>query len=191
MLGKFSTLITVCLSVGLFSLTSAQEKANSYSLVNLMTPLTSDELRAALDYLGLKLERFSYEIPYKHHIDFSVQQFVNGKRRDALGSGGTLALEAGQHTLILLVYQMENKVEFAIQSEGIRYSIGTVSRKGYNAITMGKLTPAQLAMGQKVPFFVVAANHQSITSFGPNETLDNIVPKYELVIAVLAELARE
>ncbi len=191
MFSKVSTLIIACALLGLFSLTAAKEEATNYPLTPIATPLTTDEIQAALEYLGLKLERFSYEVPYKHSIHFTLQRFVKGKRKDVSG-GGTFSLDAGQHSLILFIHQKDDEINFTVQTRngggGVRGGVGSVSIKGYHAQSSGPLENAQFIAGKKVPLFVFAGNSQSITGISSNETMDNIVSKYELVVAVTAEL---
>ena len=190
MISKISILIIICLSLGFLSLSSAQEEVN-YPLTHDTAPLTSDEVRAALDYLGLQLERFTCEVPYKHNIRFTLQQFFRGKRQYAPECEPTFSLEAGRHVLTLFIHQENDTINFAVLSEHIRYNVGSVSTNDCDAITWSQLANAQLIEGEKVPFFVLAANPESITGFRPDEPLEIIVTNYKLVVVVLAELKRD
>lgn len=190
MISKISTLTMIFLLFGFLSLSSAQEEVN-YPLTHDTTSLTSDEFRAALDYLGLQLERFTYEVPYKHQIRFTLQQFFRGRRQYAQECEPTFSLEAGRHVLTLFIHQENDTIDFAVLSEHIRNDVGSVSTNDCDAVTWSQLANVQLIEGEKVPIFVLAANPEGITGFRPDEPLEIIVTNYKLVVVVLAELKRD
>ena len=153
-------------------------------------PMTADETEAALDYLGLKMERFTYEADYPHDVRVSLQHSVRGKQIEAYDVG-THSLGPGRHTLLLFVHHSDDGIEFAVARRGARYGTGRLSTKGYNAHAWGRLITASLPVGSKAPIFAWAANQQQITSFEPTRPVDDIFSEYEMAIVIFAEIQRK
>ena len=153
-------------------------------------PMTADEMEAALDYLGLRMERFSCEVADHHDIQVSLQQSVKGNRKKAQDLA-TLTLDPGQHTLLLFMHQNDDEIDFAIQSEGYRSGGGKISTNECNARVWDRLTPDPLPVGKKLPIFVWAANHQTISSLGLTKSVDDLVLEYEMAIVISAEIQQK
>ncbi len=189
---KLSIIVVAFLCVGFF-LTVFGNKistaTSTYSFSHLETSLTPEEFQSALRALGLTVEKYNYNIPRRHTIHFTVQQFINGEPKPVRGvSSSSSSSQGGQHTLMVFMNQKEEEVRFSFGIDGSLMGFKRVSTEGYHAYTASFLRTQGMKAGERIPLFAFVANKNNIMGFGPDEPLQDIIAKYELVAIAFAEL---
>ncbi len=138
------------------------------------SPLTSDAIQSAFSVLGLNIERFVYETPFKHRIRLALLEYRKGKLQKPQAEL-PVAMDAGKQLLVLYVHDNEDKIDISIESNRRRNSLGTVALRGLNAKTWRTFENAKVKM----------------STFDTSESLDVTASKYDLFIVVTAQLERE
>ena len=183
-----NTAIYVCMLLMLF--TGSCEKrqpVEDYAIKHIKESLSPDEIETAFDFLGLKIERFNYYLPAKTPVTFFGQKYISGTPQGITGSS-TLYPDAGLQKFTLFAYRENNSVKFAVQGGGGRVGCGTFNIEGYGATTSGWLNPKELKAGPEVPLYLFAANKNGIESFSPDDNIEELVRKYELVFVLYGDI---
>jgi len=177
-------LLSVCLAGA-----SAEKRARSepYVLRGVQEPLSAQDITSAFNVLGLKIERFACSIPQEGRLRISLRRYIHGAQDKVLGER-TLPVYVGQQQFTLFTREEGNSLSFAFQTTSRSVSWDPVSVEGYPARTWGRLNAGSLQKGQAVPFYLFAANLNSIESFSPDRPLDELTAKYSFVVVFFAEL---
>jgi hypothetical protein len=185
MITRVALLLVVCLAGA-----SKERRAGSdqaYVLCGVREPLSAEDVRSALDVLGLQIERFACTVPAECKIRVSLQKYIHGAAEGSWGNG-TYTLQPGSHRFMLFTREQNNSLTFTLEVEGRRISWGSLDLQGYRAKTSGRLDGGPLEKGRPVPFHLFAANLNGIESFPPDRPLEELTGKYALAVVFFAEL---
>jgi TonB family protein len=164
------------------------DRSSPIPLKQIEGPLTPDEIKAALNFLGFKIQRYSYVLPYKHRLQISVEEWLKSRRGASLVCTVSTQMASGENNLIILLKETADRLEFGAQMAHGWVTLGSISKKGYGATTWSGFQDAKLQANAKTPLFVFAANSGLVTSLNTKMNLEEIVTEYDLVVAVSAEL---
>ena len=157
-----------------------------YLVKSVEGPLSTKEMESIFDLLGVQVARYSYELPYKHRIRWRVEKYVSGKIVDSARVARS-SLPAGKHQPLLFVQTKDREITFKV-----RVGSGTIGFAPFEvkntASTWASMPNARLSKNARTPLFVFAANAHSISGIHPDERIEDIVLKYELVLVFSAEL---
>jgi TonB family protein len=155
--------------------------------------LTNDDIVSALNYLGIQMYRFSYDVPFKHRVSYSLERYIDGKRLNFENTGYG-ATQPGKCNITLFKYIKADSVLFTLRlvTGGYvrvfnfsRYSVG-----GYPSSSWIPFPNLHIQSGKKVPICVYVLT-QGALSVKPDEPLESIISKNNLVFVVSAELRLE
>jgi TonB family protein len=165
------------------------DKSTPYPLDHLDGPLTSDDVEQALAYLGVELERFAYELPYKHKVKFWVEQYRDGKLADT--KSGLITPQPGRCSILIIKHQYTDSIRYTLNvasGNGRRTMIfGNIPIRGYNASGTQRMTDIALRSGVKVPIYLYALSPEGV-SFNFGDPIDRIIARIKLVIVISVEL---
>ncbi|NKB65674.1 MAG: hypothetical protein GKR89_01315 [Candidatus Latescibacteria bacterium] len=156
---------------------------------NLLTP---NEMAAALDFLGLKVERFGYQAEAPHSIAVHFQHSLRGQRQKAQSL--RLKIEqAGMHTLLLFIHDKGEKIEFAVQSGGQRAGLGIIPLEQAPTTLRSLLGVDQLPLGRPIPVWVRVSGDDIVQGFEERQqraitSVDDIAADYDQAVVVLVEI---
>jgi hypothetical protein len=178
-------LLAICLAGAREERRAGSDQAFAFRTVQ--EPLSTEDIRSALDVLGLKIERFACTVPAECKIRVSLQKYIHGAAEGSWGSG-TYTLRPGSHRFILFTREQNNSLTFTFEVEGGRVSWGSMDVEGYHAKTSGRLDGGPLEKGRAVPFYLFAANLNGIESFPPDRPVEELTGKYALAVVLFVEL---
>jgi TonB family protein len=168
------------------------DKSSAFPLKQIEGPLTPDEISAALSFLGFKIERYSYVLPYRHCLRVTIEQWIKGRQVDGRMARSVAGMASGKNNVVVLLKESGDNLEFGVQTGHGSSTLGTLSRKGFGASTWSGFENAKLQANTKTPIFVFAANSGRISSIDTNKsTLEEIAARHDFVAAVIAELLYE
>jgi TonB family protein len=169
------------------------DKSSSFPLKEIEGPLTPEDIKQALGFLGVEMERFTYEIPYKHRVKFWIDQYLDGKPIKSRGMLGG-SPQPGKCSILLFKYQKDDSVRYTISLAGGSgrsiLSFDKISIKGYSASGVPQLPASNLQSGMKVPVYVYALPSRGV-SFNLGDPLAQIIARIKFVIVISAELQLE
>jgi TonB family protein len=169
------------------------DKSTEFPLNQVKGPLTNDDIVSALDYLGIQTYRFSYEIPFKHRVSYSLERYIDGKRANFENTGYG-ATEPGKCNITLFKYIKADSVLFTLRlvTGGYirvfnfsRYPVG-----GYPSSSWMPFLNLHIQSHKKVPVCAYVLS-QGALGVKPDESLESIVAKNKLVFVISAELVLE
>ena len=101
--------------ISLFFICSCRkaEPDSDYAIQYVKEPLSSDDIETVFDFLGLKIERFSYNLPEKTHVSFFTQKYINGVPQPITHSS-ILILDPGKNDMMLFIYCQNNSISFSV-----------------------------------------------------------------------------
>jgi TonB family protein len=165
------------------------DKSTPYPLDHLDGPLTSDDVEQALAYLGVELERFAYELPYKHKVKFWVEQYRDGKLADT--KSGLITPQPGRCSILIIKHQYTDSIRYTLNVASVNgrrtMIFGNIPIRGYNASGTQRMTDIALRSGVKVPIYLYALSPEGV-SFNFGDPIDRIIARIKLVIVISVEL---
>jgi TonB family protein len=168
------------------------DKSTNYPLQHVDGPLTSDDVTQAFAYLGIEIERFAYDLPYKHKLKFWLERYLDGKLADSKST--LIGQQSGKSIILVLKHQIGDSIRYTINvssGNGRRtVSFGNISRKGYNASGTQRMSDIVLQSEAKVPIYAYLSSPGSV-SFRFDDPLDQIIARTKSVIVISAELQLE
>ncbi len=169
------------------------DKSTEFPLNQAKGPLTNDDIVSALDYLGIQTYRFSYEIPFKHRMSYSLERYIDGQRANFENTGYG-ATQPGKCNITLFKYLKADSVLFTLRVvtggrimvfHFTRYPVG-----GYPASAWIPFSNLRIQSEKKTPIcaYVLTKGALRVT---PDEPLESIISKNKLVFVLSAELVLE
>lgn len=150
-------------------------------------PFTPEEMKAALNYMGVHVERFQYDGSEPHDIGFCLEHYVGGKKQDRQEA----KLDnnpAGENSLVLFMRHKENDtLNFALQRGGHRHGLSDIPVEGRNARAWDRLVHGPIPLGEAVPIFWAAAQKDSIKTQS-EKSVEELVATYDMVVIVSVEI---
>lgn len=169
------------------------DKTTKFPLKQEEGPLGIEDITNALNYLGVNMRRFSYEVPYKHEIKVSLVDRAEGKLLAETNSSFGKA-DAGKISLILYKYEKDGMVEFtmSMSSLGRKRNLKwpRISVEGFPARYIMRVPETQLQSGMKIPIYVEALSSGG-TNFGLDDPVEKTIARAPKSIAVYVELKLE
>jgi len=158
----------LCFAV-LFLLTSCNQEPNveDYGIEKVDHSLSDKEIASCFGVLGLRFERFRCMIPKRSGINFSSQQYIEGKKRRG-ESSGTIYVDKGLQEFTLFMKQESDSISFSVQTPAGGAGCGSASVKDYSGKTWGWIPIKKLSQTEKQPIFLYAANVGGIKGFRTN-----------------------
>ena len=170
------------------------DKSTEFPFNQANGPLTNDDIVSALDYLGIQTYRFSYEIPFKHRVSYSLERYVDGIRLNFENTGYG-ATQPGKCNITLFKYLKADSVQFTLRlvtGGYIRvFNFGRYSVGGYPASTWIPFPNLHIQSQKKTPICAYVLINQGALRVKPDEPLESIISKNKLVFVVSAELVLE
>ena len=168
------------------------DKSTNYPLQHLEGPLSADDVTQAFAYLGIEIERFSYDLPYKHKVKFWMERYLDGKLEDS--KSVPIGQQPGKSVILVLKHQIGDSIRYTINtaSGNARRTVyfGKISRKGYNASGTQRLSDIVLRSNVKAPIYIYLSSPGDL-SFRADDPLDKIIAHTKSVIVISAELQLE
>lgn len=168
------------------------DKSTNYPLQHFEGPLTPDDVKQALAYLGIEMERFAYDLPYKHKMKFWLEQYRDGKLSDT--KSGLISAQPGKCSILILKHQNADSIRYTLNvaSGNSRRTMifGNIPNRGYNASGTQRMTDIALRSGVKVPIYLYALSPGAV-SFNFGDPIDQIIARIKSVIVISAELQLE
>lgn len=168
------------------------DKTTNYPLQHLEGPLSADDVTQALEYLGIRMERFVYDLPYKHKVKFWLERYLDGKL--ASSTSVPIGQQPGKSTILVLKHQIGDSIRYTINaaSGNARRTVyfENISAKGYNASGTQRISDIALRSNLKVPIYAYLSSPGGL-SFRADDPLDQIIANIKLVIVISAELQLE
>ena len=169
------------------------DKSTEFPLNQANGPLTNEDIVSALNYLGIQTCRFSYEIPFKHRVSYSLERYTDGKRANFENTGYG-ATQPGKCNITLFKYIKEDSVLFTLRlvTGGFNrvFNFSRYSLAGYPSSSWIPFPNLHIQSGKKVPICAYVLS-QGALSVKPDEPLESIISKNNLVFVVSAELRLE
>lgn len=176
---------------------STAESEEGISIVRVKEPLTAKEVTSAIALLGLRYDRYEFESNEKKRLSFTIDEYLNGRKRKSYYSG-TLSLKAGQFVLTILddrrkkdtldiTYTLRNETADSVRSG----SLTLFDSEGY--FISKKAYAPTVAEGEKSLLCVWAGKRRikgaclSIR-FSGNQSLQDTVSENDLVLALFVEV---
>lgn len=186
--GFFSTVMIV----SLIGCLEAQETTKTYPLTHIVDdPLSSENIIQAFGQLGLVIDRYKYEFPQRHRLSSSLAIYKEGKLARSPG-GGSIFLKGGESYFSLFMIRNDAEFRFKIQGETSASSVGSnIPLDNTPAIAWNPFALSELEVGKKIPIFVVAADRNSVSGIGKDESPENIqryVQKFTMAVVVYVEI---
>ena len=170
---------------------SAQETDEAFPLSHIVdAPLKDNDVLGAFSQLGLTLERFKYDLPVPHRMRFSLDQYRAGNF-DTSSQGGSLIMGLGAHEINLFLIRKDEFLHFSAKSKNSSSSVGKCSLKGYSALAWNPFALAKIVVGERVPIGVLAADPNSVSGIGKDESVENIlkyVDKFAFAVVVYVDV---
>jgi beta-lactamase regulating signal transducer with metallopeptidase domain len=162
-------------------------------------PLSGREADEALQQLGLRTYRLTYELPFEHRILVQVDEYRHGKFvRTLPGHNG--GARAGESTFLLFTREADSQLSFSGsvlfgQGDGaVGGGMGEVSLKGIaGARYYGRMPVPRLEVGKRTPFWSFCADppdnrpHQSPESA---QDIPRFVAAHDLALIAYVTLTR-
>jgi len=168
------------------------DKSTNYPLQRLEGPLTPDDVKQALAYLGVEMERFTYDLPYKHKVKFWLDQYLDGKLADS--KSYRVGQDPGKASILVLKHQIGDSIRYTVNlSSGNSrriVSFGNIARRGYNSSGTQRMSDIVLRSDKKAPIYVYLSSPAGL-SFKADDPLDQIISRIKMVIVISAELQLE
>ena len=168
------------------------DKTTNYPLQHLEGPLTADDATQAFAYFGIEIERFTYDLPYKHKVKFWLERYLDGKL--ASSDSVPIGQQPGKSTILVLKHQIGDSIRYTIKvasGNGRRtVQFGNISRRGYNASGTQRLSDIVLRSNVKAPIYIYLSSPGDL-SFRADDPLDKIIAHTQSVIVISAELQLE
>ncbi|MBI3110767.1 MAG: energy transducer TonB [Ignavibacteriales bacterium] len=154
--------------------------------------LNGAELNQLLKFFQATIERFNYEIPFRHRLKYTFEEYEDGKQTDRKFASGSSTRQGGKSTFSILVQRLENnKVRFHLLGPHGSSTLNNISLKDYGATKITGLGDVWLKEHHKTPVFVYAMNPRPLDDAPAEGTFDYYLTKYKHVIALFLELQRE
>lgn len=162
---------------------------SSYPLEEVEGKLTTKDLEDALSFLGLGMVRFTYEVPFKHRLNFSAEQFVQGKQQGTHPvMQSTTSSKSGKRAFTLLIHKKDQQLSIGMNADGVLSTTSGISVKGYNVDGSTTLPDVVLQEKIKTPFFVYVASKQGGISLNGKASVEELIAKYDLAVVFYVEL---
>lgn len=172
-------------------LLSAQETGESFPLTHVVdAPLKERDVVGAFSQLGLTLERFKYNLPVPHRLRVSLDHYRGGNL-DTSSQGGSLLMRSGENEISLFLIDKDEFLNFSVQSKNSSSSVGKCSLKDYSTLAWNPFALAKIVVNEKVPIGVLAADPDSVSGIGKDESIENIlkyVGKFAFAVVVYIEV---
>jgi hypothetical protein len=184
---KKIVLLSIASSLLLTGSCEKKQPVADYEIQRIKGPLSPEDIEAALDVLGMKIERFNYYLPVKTQVTFFGQEYIKGVAQ-SISHNSSLFLDSGLQKFMLFAYRENDSVKFSIQAGGGRVGCGSLNIKDFGASTQGLMNQKELKSGPEIPLYLFAANKNGIESFSPDDTIEKLVKKYELAFVIYADI---
>ena len=149
------------------------------------------ELRQLMELLQVRIERFSYEVPFRHQLRHTLEEYEDSQQTSRKFAGGSSTRQGGKATFSVLVHNLEdNKVMFQFLGPRGSSSSGNLTLKSFGATKVAGLPNVRLKENVKTPVFVYAMNPRSLDHPPAEGTLDYYLAKYKYVIVLFLELRK-
>ncbi|MCX6132776.1 MAG: TonB family protein [Ignavibacteriales bacterium] len=166
------------------------DKSSEYPFKLVNGPLTNEDISSALDYLGVQMYRFSYEIPFKHKLRLCLDRYLDGKLIDSKSTGSG-PQDPGKNNVTIFKYTKDDSVQFTFSLS----SAGSAKRITFNKISVKEYPSAgwipyfdvHMQSGKKTPFYMFALSSGAL-KFSKDEPLDSIISKIKFVVVGSVEL---
>jgi len=158
-----------------------------YPVVSSNEALKKEEITTALAFLGLHFKRFTYEVPKKHWLEFTCEQFKKGKKLDK--KRVSLFFPKGENNFLILLHTERSRIKIGFFTPG--EGGGSVSyefKDKYSTFSYNVLKDRKLVPGRRIPLFAWAANKESIEGIGEGQTVEEVKSRYDLVMVVFVKL---
>lgn len=162
---------------------------SSYPLEETKGKLTTKDLDDALRFLGVGIARFTYEVPFKHRLNFSAEQFVQGKQQGTHPvMQSTMIPKSGKRAFTLLIHKKDQQLSIGMNADGILFTTSGILVKGYNVDGSTTLSDATLQEKTKMPFFVYVASKQGGINLDSKASVEELIAKYDFAVVFYVEL---
>jgi hypothetical protein len=166
------------------------DKSTEFPVSQASGPLTNDDIVSALDYLGIQTYRFSYEIPFKHRVSYSLERYIDGQRANFENTGYG-ATQPGKCNITLFKYIKADSVLFTLRlvtGGYIRvFNFSRYSVAGFPSSSWIPFPNLRMQSEKKVPVCAYVLT-QGALGVKFDEPLESIISKNKLVFVVSAEL---
>lgn len=169
------------------------DKTTQFPIKQSTGPLSNEDITDALNYLGVRMHRFNYELPYKHELKVYLIQRAEGR---LLGEARLylVKMEPGKNALVLYRHEKDGGVEFTMSLSGVasksNYEWRRISIAEFPARGVAHVPEAQLQSGVKVPIYVEALSKSGF-NFGLDDPVERIIARAPRSIVVYVELKLE
>ncbi|MBI3587386.1 MAG: energy transducer TonB, partial [Ignavibacteriales bacterium] len=161
----------------------------SYPLKEVEGKLTTKDLEDALSFLGVGIARFTYELPFKHRLIVSAEQFVQGKQQGTHPvMQSTTIPKSGKRAFTLLIHKKDQQLSIGLNADGVLSTMSGILVKGYNVDGSTTLSDATLQEKIKTPFFIYVASKQGGIIVDSKANVEELISKYELAVVFYVEL---
>jgi len=171
---------------------SAQETGKAFPLTHIVdAPLQDRDVIGAFNQLGLTLERFKYDLPVPHRLRVSLDHYRAGNL-DTSSQGGSFLMGLGENEISLFMIDKDGFLKISVQSKNNSSSVGRFSLKGYSAFAWNPFALAKIVVSERVPIGVLAADPNSVSGIGKDESIENIlkyVGKFASAVVVYIEVS--
>lgn len=166
------------------------DKTTKYPLQQLKGTLTPGDISDALAFLGVKIEKFSYNVPFRHKMISTVDEYVDGKLRKSTPSG-MLETTGGKRTIKVYSYTRGDSLEIMI-SNGTdamhaSSSFGKISLRGCKVSGSTSFENLEMQSGTRIPFCALVFDSMNVGLSSTNSIAD-IVSRHKCVFVISVEL---
>jgi TonB family protein len=151
--------------------------------------LEVEDIESAFDYLGLKVKRLKFELPYKCRIQLGFDRYDEGKLvQTSFGSGSQEP--AGKGSMTLYIHQKDTSVQFTARIGNGSIKFAPFSINGLNAQI--EFPPENLRLMERIknPLYIYAADSHLTGSLDRNAKVADLASKYKLVYVLYIGLRR-
>lgn len=169
------------------------DATTSFPMRQIYDPLSAQDIASALAYLGVTMERFIYELPYRHDLKVYFVEYAQGKVVQEIGNSFE-RMQPGKNSLVLYKYDKDWAVEFTLQTVSVNSKRSVRwdkrSTKGFPAQGTARIDKMELKSGSRTPIYALVLSPAGV-SFNLEEPVEKIVARAARALAVYVELKLE
>ncbi len=195
MFRRILVMTAACLAFGACLALAGKVEKEGYTIMPAADGMSVAEMRAALETLGLHVERFAYEVPVKHSLRLEINEYRDGKLVRQVANTTAAGLSPGAHRLLIFARRSGDSLQFSFSnSDGEGGGGGTrwdtpVSLDGLRVTGWDGGHTHRLVVGQRAELCHFRGDRASGRPSG-DDTLKEAVAGHDVVVAVFATLER-
>ena len=193
---RILVMAVVCACCGACLAMAGKAERESYALMSAAGTMSSAEMQAALETLGLRVERFVYEVPARHNLQLEVEEYRGGRLVGPAMEATAVGLPPGTHRLLIIERRTSAGLQFSFSYDageggqharmfGRAVSLQHVQATGWEGSPGNRLVP-----GRRVELLRFHGDRDAVRSSPASSSLEAAARTHDVVVAVFATLRK-